>query len=108
MLWNKCYQGHTLLKLPLNYFQNLRFRDSNNSTVFHLCLNSNHGDETCSEHLKIILHGKDARDVLSKDDINGDTAISIATKETNRSRIRSILVILETGVHIIDTLNEDG
>lgn len=67
-----------VIKTTIKLFPKLRFRDSNNSTVFHHCLNSNHGDETCSEHLKIILHGKDARDVLSKDDINGDTAISIA------------------------------
>lgn len=97
-----------VIKTIIQLSPKLRCRDSNNSTVFHHCLKSNHGDETCSEHLKIILNGKDARDALSKDDINGDTALSIATKETNRSRIRSILVILEAGVDIIDTLNEDG
>lgn len=97
-----------VIKTIIKLSPKLRCRDSNNSTVFHHCLRSNHDDETCSEYLKIIMNGKDVRDALSKDDINGDTALSIATKETNRSRIRSILILLQTGVDIIDTLNEDG
>lgn len=86
----------------------LRYKDSNNSTVFHHCLRSNNDDETCADYLQIILSGEDSKDALSKDDINGDTALSIAAKETNRSRIRTMLVLLETGADIIDTLNEDG
>lgn len=86
----------------------LRNRDSQNSTVFHHCLRSDHDDETCAEYLKIIMHGKSAKDALSKDDIKGDTALSIAAKETNRSRILSILVLLETNAEIIKTVNEDG
>lgn len=82
-----------VIKTIIKLSPKLRRRDSNNSTVFHHCLRSNH-NETCAEYLKIILNGKDARDALSKDDINGDTAFSIATKKTNRSRIRSILVLL--------------
>lgn len=96
-----------VIKTIIRLSPKLRCRDSNNSTAFHHCLRSNHDDERCSEYLKIILNGKDARDALSKDDINGDTALSIATKETYRSRIRSILVLLETRVDIIDTLNVD-
>lgn len=86
----------------------LRIRDSRNSTVFHHCLKSDHDDETCAKYLKIIMHGKGAKEALSKDDIAGDTALSIAAKETNRSRIRSILLLLETNADIIDTLNDDG
>lgn len=86
----------------------LRIRDSRNSTVFHHCLKSDHDDETCAKYLKIIMHGKGAKEALSRDDIAGDTALSIAAKETNRSRIRSILLLLETNADIIDTLNDDG
>lgn len=48
------------------------------------------------------------KDVLFKDDINGDIVFSIVVKEINCSRICSMLVFFEIGVDIIDILNEDG
>lgn len=97
-----------VIKTIVKLSPKLRIRDSQNSTVFHHCLTSDHNDETCAEYLKIIMHGKSAKDALSKDDIKGDTALSIAAKETNRSRILSMLVLLETNAEIYKTVNEDG
>lgn len=74
-------QRTQVIKTIIKLSPKLRRRDLNNSTVFHYCLRSNHDNETCAEYLKIILNGKDARDALSKNDINGDTAFSIATKK---------------------------
>lgn len=53
------------------------------------------------------MNGKDVRDVLLKDDINGDIVLSIVIKEIYCSRICSILVFFEICVDIIDILNED-
>lgn len=78
------------------------------TTVFHHCLGSNNDDKTCVECLKIILEGKDAKDCLKKNDINGDTALSIAARCSEHSRIVSIFKLLESDWNIINTLNEQG
>lgn len=86
----------------------LHNQDNTVSTVFHHCLGSNNDDKTCVECLKIILEGKDAKDCLSKNDINGDTALSIAARCSEHSRIVSIFKLLESDLNIINTLNEEG
>lgn len=86
----------------------LHSQDNTVSTVFHHCLGSNKDDNTCVEYLNIILKGKDARNYLCKNDINGDTALSIAARCSKHSRIVSIFKLLESDLNIINTLNEEG
>lgn len=86
----------------------LHNQDNTVSTVFHHCLGSNNDDKTCVECLNIILEGKDAKDCLSKNDLNGDTALSIAARCSKHSRIVSIFKLLESDLNIINTLNEEG
>lgn len=85
----------------------LHNQDNTVSTVFHHCLGSNNDDKTCVECLNIILEGKDAKDCLSKNDLNGDTALSIAARCSKHSRIVSIFKLLESDLNIINTLNEE-
>lgn len=87
----------------------LRYKDSiNYSTVFHYCLRSSNDDEVCANYLNILLREKDATTFLYKDDMDGNTALHIAAKETKRSRIMSILKLLESNVDTVNILNEDG
>lgn len=86
----------------------LHSQDNTVSTVFHHCLGSNNDDNTCVEYLKIILKGKDAKNYLCRNDINGDTALSIAAKCSKHSRILSIFKLLESDLNIIYTLNKEG
>lgn len=86
----------------------LHNQDNTVSTVFHHCLGSNNDDKTCVECLNIILEGKDAKNCLSKNDLNGDTALSIAARCSKHSRIVSIFKLLESDLNIINTLNEEG
>lgn len=85
----------------------LRYKDSNGLTVFHHCLGSCNDDETCANYLNILLPKKDDAEWLSKDDKNGDTALSIAAKCSKHSRIKSICMLLKRCAKI-NTLNEDG
>lgn len=86
----------------------LHSQDNTVSTVFHHCLGSINNDNTCVEYLKIILKGKDAKTYLCRNDINGDTALSIAAKCSKHSRILSIFKLLESDLNIINTLNKEG
>lgn len=86
----------------------LRYKDSNGSTVLHHCLGSCNDDETCANYLNLLFLEKcDDTDWLSKDDENGDTALSIAAKCSKHSRIKSICILLKKKVQI-NTINEDG
>lgn len=86
----------------------LHCQDNTVSTVFHHCLGSINNDNTCVEYLKIILKCKDAKNYLCRNDINGDTALSIAAKCSKHSRILSIFKLLESDLNIINTLNKEG
>lgn len=89
---------------------NLHNQDKTGSTVIHHCLGSNNDDKTCLGYLDIILKYRKATECLSKNDLNGDTALCIAAKCPKHSRIRSILKLLEsTGdLKIIDIVNDEG
>lgn len=98
-----------VIETILRFSPILRYKDSiNYSTVFHYCLRSSNDDEVCANYLNILLREKDATKLLSKDDMNGNTALHIAAKETKRSRIMSILELLESNVNTVDILNGDG
>lgn len=94
-----------LIKTSPNH---LLFKDTNGSTVLHHLLGSENDDETCAQYLDTILSNKKAKKCLPKDDFKGDTALSIAAKETRHSRILSMLKLLESGECIVETLNETG
>lgn len=86
----------------------LLYKDINGSTVLHHLLGSENDDETCAQYLDTILKNDKAKKCLPKDDFKGDTALSIAAKETRHSRILSILKLLESSECIVETLNEVG
>lgn len=97
-----------VIKYLLKTSPNLLYKDLNGSTVLHHLLGSESDDETCSQYLEMILSEKKAKKCLLKDDINGDTALGIAAKETRHSRIWSMLKLLDSGEYIVETLNEKG
>lgn len=96
-----------VIKTLVNYKSTLHYKDLKGSTVFHHCLGSCNDDETCANYLNILLPEIDYADWLSKDNLNGDTALSIAAKCSKYSRIKSICMLLKRCVPI-NTLNEDG
>lgn len=97
-----------VIKCLMKSSPKLHYQDSNNSTVLHHCLRSCNDDKTCADYLDIILKKKDKKDLLTINDDKGDTALTIAAKHSKHSRIQSILILLEGGADIINTLNEDG
>lgn len=99
-----------VIKALIKLSAKLRYKDKNYSTVFHHCLGSCNDDETCAEYLKLLLNQEhqDTGKLLCKEDVNENTALSIAAKESKRSRIQSMLILLESNANIVDTLNEDG
>lgn len=96
-----------VIKTLVNYKSTLHYKDLKGSTVFHHCLGSCNDDETCANYLNILLPQIDYADWLSKDNLNGDTALSIAAKCSKYSRLKSICMLLKRCVPI-NTLNEDG
>lgn len=92
----------------LKFSKPLSKKNHTGSTILHHCLASNHDDKTCAEYLEIILKDSCVEDLIEKDDIYGDTALSIAAKCSKHSRIRSILLLLQNNANIINTINEDG
>lgn len=88
--------------------QHLLVKDTNASTVLHHLLGSENDDETCAQYLDTIMIDKKAKKCLPKNDFKGDTALSIAAKETKHSRIWSMLKLLESDECIVETLNEKG
>lgn len=88
--------------------QHLLVKDTNASTVLHHLLGSENDDETCAKYLDTIMIDKKAKKCLPKNDFKGDTALSIAAKETKHSRIWSMLKLLESDECIVETLNEKG
>lgn len=74
----------------------LHYKDVKNSTIYHHCLRSSNDDETCDEYLEILLNEPGGLKSLNYDDVNRDTALSIATKDRKRSRILNILRVVET------------
>lgn len=97
-----------VIKIIMKFSERRVKRDVKGSTILHHCLCSNNTDKTCAEYLKIILEKSAVDDLLKKDDVNGDTPLSIAANCSKHSRIQSILILLESNVDIINTLNEDG
>lgn len=97
-----------VIKCLMKFSPKLRYKDSNTSTVLHHCLRSCNDDKTCADYLNIILKKNDDKDLLTNNDDKGDTALSIAAIHSKHSRIQSILILLEGGADIINTLNEDG
>lgn len=98
-----------VIETILRFSPKLRYEDFvNSSTVFHYCLRSSKDDEVCTKYLKILLKEKGAKGLLIKEDIDGNNALHIAAKETKRSRIMSILELLESNVDIVNTLNAEG
>lgn len=97
-----------VLQNLIKFSGKLNYKDREDSTMFHHCLRSSNNDETCAEYLAILINEPGGLKSLSNNDVNGDTALSIAAKETKRSRILSILKLLESGVDITNTLNKEG
>lgn len=97
-----------VIKYLMNTTPNLLVQDKDGSTVLHHLLGSVNDDETCAQYLDTIMSYKKAIKCLQKDDIRGDTALSIAAKEIKHSRIWSMLKLLESGECIVETLNDDG
>lgn len=96
-----------VIQTLVNYKSTLHNKDSKGSTVFHHCLGSGNDDETCANYLNILLPEIGYPDCLSKDDENGDTALSIAAKCSKYSRVKSMCMLLKRCAPI-NTLNEDG
>lgn len=94
-----------LMKTSPNH---LLYKDTTGSTVLHHLLGSENDDETCAQYLDTILRDEKAKKCLPKDDFKGDTALSIAAKETRHSRILSMLKLLESSECIVETSNETG
>lgn len=88
--------------------QHLLVKDTNASTVLHHLLGSENDDETCAQYLDTIMSDEKAIKCLPKDDLKGDTALSIAAKEIKHSRVWSMLKLLESNECIVETLNEEG
>lgn len=88
----------------------LQYGDKNNSTVFHHCLGSCNDDETCAAYLKLLLNCKDQDtcNILCIEDEKGNNALNIAAKESKKSRIQCILILLESNAKICDTLDGNG
>lgn len=97
-----------VIKTILKFSKQLLKKDSTGSTILHHCLASNHDDKTCAEYLEIILKDSCVGDLIAKDDVKGDTALSTAANCSKHSRIRSILLLLKNNANIINTINEDG
>lgn len=98
-----------VIKTILRFSQKLNHRDHiKSSNVFHYCLRSGNDDEVCAKYLQILLKEKDAAKWLNEDDLTGNKALHIAAQETKRSRITSILELLESNMDTVDTLNEEG
>lgn len=97
-----------VIKTILKFSKQLLKKDTTGSTILHHCLASNHDDKTCAEYLEIILKDSCVEDLIAKDDVKGDTALSIAANCSKHSRIRSILLLLKNNAKIINTINEDG
>lgn len=97
-----------VIKVLVKHSQRFLVRDITGSTVLHHCLGSPHDDRTCAEILKIIIDSCNKKCLLSKDNYNGDTALSIAAKNSKHSRIQSILILLESCELIVDMINSDG
>nr|XP_022295718.1 uncharacterized protein LOC111105635 [Crassostrea virginica]XP_022295719.1 uncharacterized protein LOC111105635 [Crassostrea virginica]XP_022295720.1 uncharacterized protein LOC111105635 [Crassostrea virginica]XP_022295721.1 uncharacterized protein LOC111105635 [Crassostrea virginica]XP_022295722.1 uncharacterized protein LOC111105635 [Crassostrea virginica] len=88
----------------------IHHQDHQNRTALHHCVASSHNDDnTCAEYLEIILSCKDVEKILSKNDAEGNTVLSIAAMETKYSRIMSIAKLLESDSKVmIKTVNNDG
>lgn len=97
-----------VIKYLTNTAPNFLAKDINGSTVLHHLIGSENDDETCAQYLDTIMSYKKAIKCVQKDDILGDTALSIAAKEIKHSRIWSMLKLLESGECIVETLNEKG
>lgn len=97
-----------VIKTILKFSKQLLKKDNTGSTILHYCLASNHDDKTCAEYLEIILKDSCVADLIAKDDVKGDTALSTAANCSKHSRIRSILLLLNNNANIINTINEDG
>lgn len=99
-----------VIKALLEMSAKLQCRDKNTSTVFHHCLGSINNDEICAEYLDLLLKQKKTNTInlLCKDNVYGDTVLSIAARESKHSRIQSILILLESNTNIIDTVDKNG
>lgn len=96
-----------VIKTILMFSKQLLKKDDNGSTILQHCLASNQNDKTCAEYLEIILEDSNIEDLVTKDNIKGDTALSTAAKCSKYSRIKSILLLLQNDANI-NTTNYDG
>lgn len=97
-----------VIKTFLKFSKQLLKKDNSGSNILHHCLASNQNDKTCAEYLEIILEDSNIEDLIKKDNVKGDTALSTAAKCSKHSRIRSILLLLQNDASIINTINDDG
>lgn len=98
-----------VIKTILKFSKQLLKKDDNGSTILQHCLASNQNDKTCAEYLEIILEDSNIEDLVTKDNIKGDTALSTAAKCSKYSRIKSILLLLQNDANINTiTCNYDG
>lgn len=96
-----------VIKILLERSSKFHLWDDTGSTVFHHCLGSEHDDKTCAEILEIIIGSCNHIDLLSRVNLEGDTALDIAAKYSKHSRIQSILLLLEGCKDIVNSLNDD-
>lgn len=119
-----------VIEILLKFTPKLKIKDERSSNVLHHCLESNNDDQTCERYLEIIFKGisvdnlsqedgsgdtdenrlkqSKIRELLSQEDVNGNTALSIAANCKKHSRIRSILLLLKNDENIVNVINDDG
>lgn len=112
-----------VIEILLTFTTKLKTKDERGSNLLHHCLESNNDDKTCARYLEIIFKGLsigklnedvssdtdvDIRQLLSQEDVNGNTPLSIAANCSKNSRIRSILLLLKNDESIVKIINDDG
>ncbi|XP_062579605.1 uncharacterized protein LOC134241585 [Saccostrea cucullata] len=98
-----------VIKTLISHGAKQKLSDSERSTVYHHCLRSDNDDKTCAEYLQLLLPKlEEKKEILSKGDSRGETALNTAAKQMHCSRICSILSLLQYEECIVGTLNEEG
>lgn len=87
---------------------NVHLTDNKQLTVLHHLLGSCNSDIRCAQYLNIIMMKSKGKKWIFKSETHGNTALSIASKNSKRSRIKSILILLGNGKDMIDILNNNG
>lgn len=87
---------------------NVYLTDNKQLTVLHHLLGSCNSDIRCSQYLNTIMMNSNGKKWISKSETHGNTALSIASKNSKRSRIKSIMILLHNGKDMVNILNNNG